>query len=499
MTLPSKRKKMNSKEPDQQPNDPASLDQTYLWRPFTQMQDWMQVRPVVIASGSGATLVDDQGREYLDCNASIWTNLHGHKRRELDAALKNQIDQISHSSPLGLSNIPAPLLAQKLADSTQNDSVDNRVEGPELKKVFFSDDGSTAMEVALKLSFEATRRRYGKAKPSFISVKNAYHGDTIGAVSAGKVDLFHQSFGPMLFPTETVMSPYCYRCPFNQGTPERTDARLWRRCHWECVSEVESRFDEEKRNNIRTGAAGNDDDGPNSFSTFIVEPIMQGAAGMIAQPEGWLQRVIQIVRDYGAQWIADEVMTGFGRTGPLFAFQKGGVRPDFLALAKGLTGGYLPMAATLTTEEVFEEFLGSYEDFKTFFHGHSYTANQLGAAVGLKSFELLETTHNESHRTKIAGWIREGLRPLWNLPVVGDIRQEGTVVGIELVKDWKTREPFPLEAQAGIRVCNRLKELGVLTRPIGSVLVFMTPYCISEEETRKALEKYAQAIQSELM
>lgn len=478
---------------------PATLDQKYIWRPFTQMRDWMKQKPVVIVSGSGANLEDDQGKQYLDGNSSIWTNIHGHRRPELDQALINQLDLIAHSSPLGLSNVPAPKLAATLVLANANRK-DLPIAGPDLTRVFFSDDGSTAMEVAIKLSFESTRRRYGVQNPKMISVMNAYHGDTIGATSIGKIDLFHQSFGPMLFPSESVMSPYCYRCPYNQAAPERSDAREWRRCHWECVSEVESAFEIQRAENKKAGQVKKiSQAGPASFSTFIVEPVMQGAAGMIAQPRGWLRRIIEIVRENGAHWIADEVMTGFGRTGPMFAYQKEGVRPDFLALAKGLTGGYLPMAATLTTDAVFDEFLGEYEDFKTFFHGHSYTANQLGSAVASASLELLETVHSESHRKQLANWIHRGLQPLWDLPVVGDIRQEGSVVGIELVKDWKTREPFPLEQQAGIRVCSRLAELGVLTRPVGNVLVYMPPYCSTEEQVARALEMYSLAIRDELL
>lgn len=490
---------MNPKVHVEPENSPATLDQKYIWRPFTQMKDWMNQRPIVIVSGSGATLVDDQDRQYLDANSSIWTNIHGHRRPELDQALKNQLELIAHSSPLGLSNVPAPQLAAKLVRANAN-KADLSMKGPELTRVFFSDDGSTAMEVAIKLSFESTRRQFGVDDPKMISVTNAYHGDTIGATSIGKIDLFHKSFGPMLFPSESVMSPYCYRCPHNQAKPERNDARTWRRCQWECVNEVESAFATQRvKNKKARQSPKTSEEGPASFATFIVEPVMQGAAGMIAQPQGWLRRVVEIVRANGAHWIADEVMTGFGRTGPLFAYQKEGVRPDFLALAKGLTGGYLPMAATLTTDPVFDAFLGEYEEFKTFFHGHSYTANQLGSSVATASMELLETVHQEMHRKKLADWIQRGLQPLWDLPVVGDIRQEGSVVGIELVKDWKTRESFPLEKQAGIRVCARLAELGVLTRPVGNVLVYMPPYCTTEEEVARALEMYSLAIRDELL
>ncbi|HKQ38483.1 MAG TPA: aminotransferase class III-fold pyridoxal phosphate-dependent enzyme, partial [Verrucomicrobiae bacterium] len=294
----------------------AKLDHQYIWHPFTQMRDWLQCEPIVIARGKGAVLEDVHGRKYLDANSSIWTNLHGHNHPKINAAIKRQLRCVAHSSSLGLANEPASLLAKELAQAAN------------LHKVFFSDDGSTAMEVALKLSYEFSHRR--GLKPKFLSLDGAYHGDTVGAVSLGHIDLFHKSFGGLLFDADKVMAPYCYRCPFNRARPERADAREYRKCNWECVGKVEQKF---RRH---------------SYSAFVVEPLIQGAAGMIAQPTGWLRRMAEITRAHGAHLIADEVLTGFGRTGTLFACEQEGVRPDFLALSKGLTGGYLPMAATLT-------------------------------------------------------------------------------------------------------------------------------------------------------
>ena len=431
----------------------AKLDQQYVWHPFTQMRDWLRREPIVIARGKGAVLQDVRGRKYLDANSSIWTNLHGHNHPRINGAIKRQLRRIAHSSALGLANEPASLLARELAQATK------------LDKVFFSDDGSTAMEVALKLAYAYARRTGRAKKPRFLSVDGAYHGDTVGAVSLGHIDLFHKSYAGLLFKTDKVMAPYCYRCKFNRAAPERADAREYCKCNCECVSKVEQQFERRQ------------------YDAFVVEPLIQGAAGMIPQPKGWLSRVAEIARAHGTQLIADEVMTGFGRTGSLFACQQENVRPDFLALAKGLTGGYLPMAATLTTQAVFDAFLGEYSEFKTFFHGHSYTANQLGSAAALASLELLNAPGANESRRALEANLRAGLQELWDVPIVGDIRQVGLIAGIELVKNWRTREPFDLRERVGIRVCEAMAKRGVLTRPIGNVIVLMPPYCTTPKQT----------------
>ena len=270
-----------------------------------------------------------------------------------------------------------------------------------------------------------------KSKPHFLSLDGAYHGDTVGAVSLGHIDLFHRAYGGMLFKTDKVMSPYCYRCPFNRAKPERDDARNYRRCNWECASLVEQKFSARKKNG-------------NPYAAFVFEPLMQGAAGMIPQPEGWLEQAAGIASGHGALLIADEVMTGFGRTdfkaeskakaGNWFACHHEDVQPDFLCVAKGLTGGYLPMAATLTTQKVFDAFLGEYEEFKTFFHGHSFTGNQLGAAASLASLDILQSAASVRARAELQKNLHDELQSLWRLPCVGDIRQVGLVAGIDSSK-----------------------------------------------------------------
>jgi adenosylmethionine---8-amino-7-oxononanoate aminotransferase len=480
----------------------AQLDHRHVWHPFTQMRDWLRREPIVIAGGDGAVLRDVKGREYLDANSSIWTNLHGHRHPKLNAAIQRQLKKISHSSALGFANEPASLLAEKLAKAANS----------KLNKVFFSDDGSTALEVALKLAYQYSwRARSGKCPPRllkkfpprFLSLSGAYHGDTIGAVSLGHIDLFHQAYGGMLFATDQVMSPYCYRCPFNRAKPERADARKYRNCHWECVGKVEQKFSTQKKKG-------------NPYAGFVFEPLIQGAAGLIPQPSGWLAQVTDIARAHGALLIADEVMTGFGRTGitchvdnktiagiatnpaanKLFATQRVGVTPDFLCVAKGLTGGYLPMAATLTTQKIFDAFLGEYHEFKTFFHGHSFTGNQLGASAALASLEILQGKSSVRQRARLQKWLHEELQTLWSLPNVGDIRQVGLVAGIELVKNWRTRTPFDLRERAGIRVCEAMARRGVLTRPVGNVIVLMPPYCTTKTQMQKIASALREAVKT---
>jgi adenosylmethionine-8-amino-7-oxononanoate aminotransferase len=520
----------------------AKLDHRYIWHPFTQMQDWLKREPIIIVEGSGAVLRDAKGRKYLDANSSIWTNLHGHNQPKINAAIRRQVKRIAHSSALGFANEPASLLAAKLVEATNQTgpgpkagvrpssgaAISKRprasnlfdatrmsgVAAPgdgrtprsaggtpaRLAKVFFSDDGSTAMEVALKLAYEYARRIGQSKSPRFLSLEGAYHGDTVGAVSLGHIDLFHKAYGGLLFKTDKVMAPYCYRCPFNRARPERADAREYRKCEWECVSLVEKQFSTQQKKG-------------KPYSAFVVEPLMQGAAGMIPQPPGWLRQVAQIARGHGAQLIADEVMTGFGRTGcgasrppahisvapaltppPVFACHHEGVQPDFLALAKGLTGGYLPMAATLTTQSVFDVFLGDYSEFKTFFHGHSFTGNQLGSAAALASLELLQRAASINARQRLEQTLRKGLQTLWPLPNVGDIRQVGLIAGVELVKNWRTRAPFNLRERAGIRVCEAMARRGVLTRPIGNVIVLMPPYCTTDSQVTQIVGALREAI-----
>ena len=496
----------------------AQLDHLYLWHPFTQMRDWLKSEPIVITRGHGAVLQDARGRKYLDANSSIWTNLHGHNHPKINAAIQRQLKKIAHSSALGYASEPASLLAERLVQAA-NPRLVQRTSGlrPALGKVFFSDDGATAMEVALKLAHECARRTGRSPHPRFLSLDGAYHGDTVGAASLGHIDLFHRTGAGLRFKSDVVMAPYCYRCPFNRARPERADAREYRRCNWECVGEVERKFAAQKGKR-------------SPYAAMVVEPLVQGAAGMIPQPSGWLRRVAEIARGHGAQLIADEVMTGFGRTGfpsvsrsaspspaqdsgpaksrqartpgfpapSLFACHREGVQPDFLALAKGLTGGYLPMAATLTTQAVFDAFLGEYEEFKTFFHGHSFTGNQLGSAAALASLEILQAPASIQARHRLEQTLRSELPSLWRLPNVGDIRQIGLVAGVELVRNWRTREAFDLRQRAGLRVCEAMARRGVLTRPIGNVVVLMPPYATTPRQASRMVAALFESVEEKL-
>ncbi|MCF7762043.1 MAG: adenosylmethionine--8-amino-7-oxononanoate transaminase [Verrucomicrobia bacterium] len=463
----------------------AQLDHDHLWHPFTQMRDWLKTEPIVIAEGKGAVLRDVHGRDYLDANASIWTNLHGHNHPKINAAIRRQLGRISHSSALGFANEPASLLAEQLIRHANPEGIVRDAKARPLERVFYSDDGSTAMEVALKMAFEVARRKRPGSRPRFLSLGGAYHGDTVGAVSLGHVDLFHKAYQPLLFKTESVMAPACYRCPHNKARAERADARDYRKCQWECVDRVEKKLVVRKQKG-------------DPHAGMVVEPLVQGAAGIVAHPEGWLRRVAGLLKQIDVPLIADEVMTGFGRTGirdlgngdpnagpVLFASHQEGVQPEYLAVAKGLTGGYLPMAATLTTGRVFEAFLGEYGEFKSFFHGHSFTGNQLGSAAALSSLEILTGSASIRRRVRLQKVLESELAALWKLPQVGDLRQVGLIAGIELVRDWRTREAFPLTDRVGIRVCEAMARRGVLTRPVGNVIVLMPPYCTTDEQVAK--------------
>lgn len=487
----------------------AKLDHRYVWHPFTQMKEWLTREPILIVEGKGSLLRDAAGREYLDANSSIWTNLHGHQHPALNRAIRAQLKKIAHSSALGFANEPASLLARELIAAHARSGTPSpgykparkpprsARHAPHLVKVFFSDDGSTAVEVALKLAYEYARRSGRSQRPRFLSLAGAYHGDTIGAVSLGHIDLFHAAYRHLLFKSDEVPAPYCYRCPFNRARPERADARSYRQCNAECLQAVEQKVARQRKRG-------------NPYAAFVIEPLMQGAAGMIAQPDGYLRRVAEIVHADGAQLIADEVMTGFGRTGlgkpqarraaspMLFACQQEGVQPDFLALAKGLTGGYLPMAATLTTQPVFDAFLGEYSEGKTFFHGHSYTGNQLGAAAALASLDLLGTPDSISARRRLEESLRSALQELWSLQNVGDIRQVGLVAGVELVRDWRSRAPFKFTERVGSRVCDAMAARGVLTRPIGNVIVIMPPYCTTPRQVGRIIRVLSESVEEVL-
>jgi adenosylmethionine-8-amino-7-oxononanoate aminotransferase len=421
-------------------------DRDHLWHPFTPMAEYAAEPPLIITGGHDCILVDLDGREYIDGVSSLWCNLHGHRVAELDAAVRAQLDQIAHSTLLGVANVPAIRLARRLVELAP----------PGLTRVFYSDDGATAVEVALKMAFQYWRQRPDPrpGKTKFLALQGAYHGDTLGDVSVGDVGRFHHLFAPLLFPTIRAPSHYCYRCPLGL---ERS------RCRIDCVESLAALVREHHQ----------------SLAAVVIEPLVQGAGGMVTAPEGYLRRVREVTREHDVLFIADEVAVGFGRTGTLFACTQEEVVPDFLCLAKGLTGGYLPLAATLTTEEIFKAFLGRPEEGRTFYHGHTYTGNPLGAAVALASLELIDSSGLLQELPAKSQRLRRHLDRLWDLPVVGDIRQKGLMAGIELVQDRVTRQPFPAHLRMGARACRGARAQGVLLRPLGDVVVILPPLTIS--------------------
>ena len=436
-------------------------DRRYLWHPFTQQRDWVKTAPLIIERGRGSYLEDTDGRRYLDGVSSIWVNLHGHRKGALDRALAAQLTRIAHSTLLGLSNVPAIELAKRLVSIAPRG----------LTRVFYSDNGSTAVEVALKMAFQYWRLRGGadQSKTKFLHLGQAYHGDTLGAVGVGGIPIFHERFKPLLRPSYEAHAPYCYRCPMGLAFPQ---------CRIACADSVEEVF---KRHH-------------GEIAALIVEPMLLAAGGMIMMPPGYLTRLRKLCTRYRVLMIADEVATGFGRTGRMFACEHERITPDLMAVSKGLTGGYLPLAATLTTERIYRAFLGRYEEFKTFFHGHSYTGNPLGCAVALANLYVFEKEKTLRHlQPKIAALARL-LKPLRNHPYVGDVRQIGLIAGIELVRNRGTKAPYPLAERVGMRVAEDARTRGLLIRPLGNVIVLMPPLSATLPELRKMVGIVTKAV-----
>ncbi|MBI5420075.1 MAG: adenosylmethionine--8-amino-7-oxononanoate transaminase [Deltaproteobacteria bacterium] len=424
------------------------------------MADWVKDAPLVIERGEGNYLYDTDGNRYFDGVSSLWVNLFGHRRKEIDDAVRSQLDLLAHSTFLGLSHPPAIELAEKLL----------AVSPRGLTRVFYSDNGSTAMEIAIKMAFQYWRQKEGgEGRRTFLTLTEAYHGDTIGSVSAGGIDLFHKIFHPLLFRTRRMPTPHCYRCPYGLSRPS---------CGLHCAD----RMEEEVRSLKETLAA------------VIVEPLVQGAAGMLLMPEGYLSRLRKVTRKCGVLLVCDEVATGFGRTGTMFACAKERVTPDIMAAAKGLTGGYLPLAATLATEEIYDAFLGRYEEYKTFFHGHSYTANPLGCAAALATLGIFEREDVLGHVSALSHAMAKALGALAGRPNVGDIRQKGLMAGIEIVADRGTKERFPPDRKIGQQVVRKAREKGIIIRPLGDVIVLMPPLSSTVKEIKALVDAVTWAV-----
>lgn len=437
-------------------------DQKVLWHPFTPMLEWFREDPLVIERGEGNYLIGSDGRRYLDGVSSLWVNVHGHARPELNEAIRTQLDRLAHSTMLGLTHPPAIELAERLV----------RLAPAGLSRVFYSDSGSTAVEIALKQAFQYWSLKGRPERQHFVHLVDAYHGDTLGAVGVGGIDLFHRIFGPLIIAGIAAPTPY-------YGAMHRRTGRRPADIRDEALAELDRIL----------AARGHE------VAAMVIEPLVQGAGGMIVHPDGYLRGVAELCRKHEVLLIADEVATGFGRTGTMFACEQEGVSPDFLCLAKGITGGYLPLAATLAREEIFEAFLGERIEYKTFFHGHTYTGNPLACAAALASLDLFESDRvlerTRSMAEHLRGLLQGRLAPL---PVVGDIRQKGLMIGIELVADRATGRPFPVEQFRGAAVCKAVRKHGVILRPLGDVIVWMPPLSLTAgdaellaEATRKAI------------
>ncbi len=415
----------------------VSDDRSCVWHPFTQQQGWAEEEPVIIERGEGTDVFDTTGRRYIDGVSSLWCNVHGHRHPRIDAAVRDQLGKVAHTTMLGLTHPTAIALARRLVDLAP--------EG--LTRCFYSDSGSTATEIAIKMAFQYSQQRGGEEarRTRFIALRDAYHGDTIGSVSVGGIDLFHATYRPLLF--ETLKA-------------EPGDA-----------ADMERLF----------GAH------PGEVAAVIIEPLVQGAAGMLVHPPGYLRAVRELCDRYGALLICDEVATGFGRTGKMFACEHEQVMPDLLCLAKGITGGYLPLAATLATEEIYQGFLGEHADFRTFFHGHTYTGNPLACAAGLATLNVFEeerTLERLQPKIELLGTLLDEVAAM---PEVAEVRRRGFMTGIQL-------GDHPVELRMGHRVTLEARRRGAIVRPLGDTVILMPPLAISKADLRRLVEITAEAI-----
>ncbi|QOX79290.1 adenosylmethionine--8-amino-7-oxononanoate transaminase [Trichlorobacter lovleyi] len=437
-------------------------DKQYVWHPFTQMQDWLADDPIVIVAGEGSWLIDSDGNRYLDGVASLWTNVHGHSHPALNKALADQAARLEHSTLLGLANEQSILLAKRLIE----------IAPAGLSKVFYSDNGSTAVEVGLKMAYQYHCHQGEPQRSRFLRLQHAYHGDTIGSMSVGGISIYHDTFKPLLFSTIEAPAPYCYRCPMGQSDPAA--------CGMACLGALEQLMREHRE----------------QLAGMLMEPLLQGAGGMLVHPAGYLKGVRELCDRYGVLLITDEVATGFGRTGSMFACQQEGVAPDIMAISKGLCAGYLPLAATLATEEIYQAFLGNYAELKTFFHGHTFTGNPLACAVALRSLELFEETALLESVGQRSKQLTALLQQLEDHPHVGNLRQCGLAAGIELVQDKATKAAYPWEEKRGVKVCLEARRHGVFSRPLGNTVVVFPPLAITADELAFLLDGLQKAIRA---
>ena len=433
---------MKSLKPSQKKSKKQLIadDKKYIWHPFTQMLDYQTQDPLVISHGRGNYLYDIDGRKYFDGVSSLWVTVHVHQNKKINQAITKQLNKISHSTFLGLSHTSAIELAEKLMQLVPNN----------LKKIFYSDNGSTATEIAIKMAYQYFKQTEPQSKrKTFLTFSNAYHGDTLGSVSIGGIDIFHKIYKPLLLKTLVA--------------------------NFTNYAEI-----------IKKNAS--------KIAAVIIEPMIQGAAGMILQPPGFLKKLRALCDDYGLILIFDEVATGFGRTGKMFALEHQNVHPDILCVAKGLTGGYLPLAATITTQKIFDAFLGQHQDLKTFFHGHTYTANPLGCAAALANLELFSQNKVIKNLQPKMRFLKKCLSQLAKNPHVKEIRQLGLMVGVELCAQKNPPVPYEFSQRMGARVCLELRQDGIILRPLGDVIVLMPPLSVTVDEIDGLVKALSAAI-----
>jgi adenosylmethionine-8-amino-7-oxononanoate aminotransferase len=413
----------------------VAADRAHLWHPFTQQRDWEREEPVIVERGEGTDLIDTRGRRYIDGVSSLWCNVHGHRHPKIDAAVRAQLDRVAHSTMLGLTHPPAIELARRLVE----------IAPPGLTRVFYSDSGSTATEIALKLAFQFWQQQGETERTRFVSLREAYHGDTIGSVSVGGIDLFRATYRPLLFET---------------------------------LAAKPGDIDDMRR--VLDAHRG-------EIAAVIMEPLVQGAAGMIVHPDGYLRAVRELCDEHDVLLICDEVAVGFGRTGRMWACEHEDVAPDMLCTAKGITGGYLPLAATLTSERVYEGFLGEHTDLRTFFHGHTYTGNPLACAAALATLDVFEEERTLERLQPKVDLLAQLLEPIADHPEVAEIRRRGFMTGIRLAE-------HPPDLRMGHRVTVEARKRGAIVRPLGDVVVLMPPLAISEADLTRLVSIVADSI-----
>ncbi len=440
-------------------------DKEYFWHPFTQMKVYKEEENIIVERGEGNYIYDIYGKKYLDGVSSLWCNVHGHNHPKLNKAVIEQTKKIAHFTTLGASNVPAIKFAKRLVDIT-----------PErLNKVFYSEDGAEAMEIAVKIAYHYWHNKGEKTKNKFVTLSEAYHGDTIGSVSVGGISIFHETYKPLLFDVYKVPSPYIEavkRLGRERALTEEATKML--------IDEIEDFLFQHHQD----------------LAGFVLEGGVQGAAGILPFPPNYLKEIRRLCDEFNILMIVDEVATGFGRSGAMFSCEKEGISPDIMALGKGITGGYLPLAATLVSDEIFNAFLGEFGEAKHFYHGHTYTGNPIACNVALANIEVFEEEKTlEKLQPKIK-LLESRLEEFWDLKHVGDVRQFGFMAGIELVKDKEKMEPFPYGERTGFKVANDMIKKGIWIRPLGDVVVVMPPLSITENELNWFLDELKESIKN---